>query len=160
MERYKVYATIDYAGFWIRLVAFLIDGIILGVIIWVFNGLWSLVFGFGLMSGSVDPLMPDVAVGAAFWVLGILIPFLIVMAYLVGFWGWRGQTPGKMVLGIKITYIDGSDIDWSAVILRLLGYVISFLIVFVGYFWVLFDDYRQGLHDKIADTYVISLPRK
>ena len=160
MQRYQVFATIDYAGFWLRLVAFLIDGIILGAIIWIFNGLWSLGFGFGWMGGSVDPLMPSGAVGGVFWVLGILIPFFIILAYLVCFWGWRGQTPGKMVLGLKITRLDGSDIDWSAAILRLLGYVISFLIVFVGYFWVLFDDYRQGLHDKIADTYVISLPRK
>ena len=160
MERYQVHATIDYAGFWIRLAAFLIDGIILGVIVWVFNGLWSLSFGFGWMSGSVDPLMPSGAVGGVFWVLGVLIPFFITLAYLVGFWGWRGQTPGKIVLRLKITQIDGSDIDWSAVILRLLGYVISFLIVCIGHFWIGFDNYRQGFHDKIADTYVIRLPRQ
>ena len=92
--------------------------------------------------------------------LSPLIPFFIILAYLVSFWGWRGQTPGKMVMRLKITRIDGSDIDWGAAILRLLGYVISFLIVFIGHFWILNDSHRQGLHDKIADTYVIKLPRK
>ena len=160
MEKYQVYATIDYAGFWIRLAAFLIDGIILGVIIWVSWGLLALGFGLGWMGGSIDPLMPDVAVGAAYGVLVILIPSFMVLAYLVGFWGWRGQTPGKMALRLKITHIDGSDIDWSAAILRLLGYVISFLLVFIGHIWIAYDSYRQGFHDKIADTYVIRLPRQ
>ena len=160
MKRYNVDATIDYAGFWIRLAAFLIDGIILCVIIWISESLLSLGFGLGWMGKSVDPLMLDVAVSGVHLFLGILIPFLIILAYLAGFWGWRGQTPGKMVLRLKITQIDGSDIDRGTAILRLLGYVISFLIVLIGYIWIGFDTYRQGLHDKIADTYVIILPRK
>ncbi len=160
MKKYKAYATVDYAGFWIRLAAFLIDAIILLPIIWVFNGLLSLGFGLGWMGGNVDPLMPRGAVSGVFYLLGILIPFLIILAYLFGFWGWRGQTPGKMALRLKITERDGSDIDWGTAITRLLGYILSFLIVLIGYIWIGFDTNRQGLHDKIADTYVIILPRK
>ena len=160
MKKYQAHATIDYAGFWIRLLAFLIDGIILFAIIWVFQRLLELGFGLGWMDRSVDPLVPDVAVSGAYWVLGLLITLFVIIVYLAGFWRWRGQTPGKMVMRVKITRIDGSNIGWGAVIVRLLGYVPSSLLVGIGFFWIGFDIHRQGLHDKIADTYVISLPRK
>jgi len=147
-----------FAGFWIRLLAFIIDAIILGVISWVFNNVWGLASGAGWMSGpGADPFTE--ATGAP-WLLGLLVSFLIIVAYLICFWGWRGQTPGKMVLRIKIIRSDGSDLGWGVAVFRFLSYIISFLLVFIGYIWVAFDVYKQGLHDKMADTYVVRLPNK
>ena len=147
-----------FAGFWIRLLAFIIDVVILGIISWVFNTVWGLVSGSGWMSGgTADPWTE--ATGAP-WLLGLTVSFLVVVAYLICFWGWRGQTPGKMALRIKIIRSDGSNIGWGVAVFRFLSYIISFLLAFIGYIWVAFDVYKQGLHDKIADTYVVRLPDK
>jgi len=147
-----------FAGFWVRLLAFLIDVIILGLFSWVFNGVWGLVSGAGWMSGTAADPFTEVA--GASWLVGSLVLFLVIVAYLICFWGWRGQTPGKMALGLKIIRSDGSDIGWGIATLRFLSYIISFLLVFIGFIWVVFDVYKQGLHDKMADTYVIRLPGK
>ena len=88
--------TVDYAGFWIRLLAFVIDGLILVVISRLVNGFWSMASGGGFWGGRVaDPSLPDaVATSAsALWLLNLAILFVIVVAYFIGFWGWRGQTP-------------------------------------------------------------------
>jgi uncharacterized RDD family membrane protein YckC len=39
-----------------------------------------------------------------------------------------------------------------------LGYIVSALTLYIGFIWVAFDEHKQGLHDKIADTYVVKLP--
>ena len=121
------------AGFWIRFLASFIDGIILFIIGWIIA-----------------------------WVIGIsqvgtYINWLICIAYTIGFWTWRGQTPGKMIVGIKIIKTDESPIGFATAILRYIGYVISTIILFIGYFMIAWDSKKQGLHDKIAGTYVIKL---
>ncbi len=78
--------TVDYAGFWIRLLAVIIDGLILGVVIWVFNGLWPFAFGLGWMGGTEGAVISYGEVGGAFWILGILIPFVLMVAYHICFW--------------------------------------------------------------------------
>ena len=148
----------EFAGFWIRLAAFLIDFILLGVVFWVFNGIWGVASGAGWMERATDD--PFTQATGAPWLVGSLFLFCIVVAYLVCFWGWRGQTIGKMIMRIKIIRIDGSELGWSVAAIRFLSYIISFLLAFIGYFWVAFDQYKQGLHDKMADTYVIRVPRK
>jgi len=154
-ERY----TVDYAGFWIRLLALIIDGAILGIIIWVFNGLWPMAFGLGWMGGTGGATISYGEVGGAFWVLAVLIPFLMVAAYFICFWGWRGQTPGKMAMKVKIVRFTGEDIGWGGAVMRFLGYIISLLFALVGYVWIAFDSRRQGWHDKIAETFVIRAVR-
>ena len=147
-----------FAGFWVRLLAFIIDVIILGIFNWVFYNVWGLVSGAGWMSGvAADPFTE---VTGASWLVGLLVSFFTVVAYLICFWGWRGQTPGKMALRLKIIRSDGSDIGWSIATLRFLSYIISFLPVFIGFIWVAFDVNKQGLHDKMADTYVVRVPGK
>ena len=152
--------TVDYAGFWIRLLAFVIDAFALFAVIWVFLGLWPLAFGLGWMGGSEGAAVSRGEVSIVYWILTVLIPFVMVVAYFVCFWGWRGQTPGKMVMRIRIVYFDGNRIGWGGAAMRFLGFIISFLLVFIGHIWVAFDNRRQGFHDKIADTFVITIPRK
>ena len=160
-ERQEV---VEYAGFWVRFAAFFIDVIILvtiGGIIGLIIGLigqraltgegWV---GFAMMGADKEEL-------ATFLVsLRNLIWSIIDIAYCVCFWAWRGQTPGKIALRIKIIRTDGSSIGLGGAILRYVGYIISRLIFMIGYLWIAFDHRKQGIHDKIADTYVIRLPRK
>lgn len=83
----------------------------------------------------------------AVWVGGLLS-----VLYFVGFWAWRGQTPGMMMLGIRIVRSDGSAIGLRKAALHYLGTVVT---LFTGYITIIWDRRKQGLHDKIADTYVV-----
>jgi len=121
----------EYAGFWRRFVAWIIDGILLGAV----SGILMFIIS---------------AQQTASW-LGTVIGIV----YIVGFWTWRGQTPGKMVMGVKIIKTDGSPIGIGRAILRYIGYLVSAIIIFIGYLMIAWDGRKQGLHDKIAGTYVV-----
>ncbi|MDH3960367.1 MAG: RDD family protein, partial [Desulfuromonadales bacterium] len=83
---------------------------------------------------------------------------VLSISYAVFFTGYCGQTPGKMVLRIKVIRTDGSPINYGRAALReVLGKFISSILLGIGYLMVAFDNRKQGLHDKIADTYVIKL---
>ena len=107
----------EYSGFWIRLVALLIDSILLGII------------SLGIVS----------------------------VAYFIGLWAWRGQTLGQIVANVQVVRTDGKPIDLRTAVLRFLGYIVCVLTLGIGFLIVAFDDRKQGLHDKIAETYVIPL---
>jgi uncharacterized RDD family membrane protein YckC len=82
----------------------------------------------------------------------------VTVVYSVFFWAWRGQTPGKMLLNIKVLRGDGTNITAGYALLRYLGYIVCFLMVGIGFLWIIFDSRKQGIHDKIADTVVVKLP--
>jgi len=154
--------TVDYAGFWRRFFALLIDTLILIGIVWLYNGIWGLASGKGFWGEEVvDSSIPDAVAssGSSYWAVSGIILFLIVVAYFICFWAWRGQTPGKMIMRIGVARFDGTRIGWGGAVVRFLGYIISILLFLAGFFWVAFDIRRQGFHDKIADTFVIIIPR-
>ena len=66
----------------------------------------------------------------------------------------NGQTPGKMLMHIRVVKKDGSPIDDATAIVRYIGYYISCLIV-IGVLWAFWDDKKQGWHDKVANTLVV-----
>jgi len=126
--------ALEYAGFWIRLGAGVIDLLVLGSFAFILSYFFTL---------------PVIWAPA-----GVVIS----IAYWLGFWVWRGQTPGKMAAGIKVIRTDSSPVKWQCAIRRCLGYIVSTLTLFLGFVWVAFDSRKQGVHDKIADTYVVKLP--
>ncbi len=70
----------------------------------------------------------------------------------------RGQSLGKMAVGIKIVKTDGTPVGLGTAFLReILGKLVSAIVIYIGFIWLLFDDKRQGWHDKIASTYVVKL---
>jgi uncharacterized RDD family membrane protein YckC len=134
--------ALEFAGFWIRLGAAVVDLVILifilSIILYVFSKFIDTV------PFSIKIIMP--------------VSIIVSIAYLVGFSAWRGQTPGKIVTGIKIIRTDSSPLSWQCALLRYFGYIVSTLILFIGFIWIAIDSHKQGLHDKIADTYVVKLP--
>lgn len=129
----------QYAGFGIRLVAYIIDAIIIGVIVGILTGIGRAVNSnalTGLSSGA-----------------GGLIGFL----YLVYFWATTGQTLGKRAMGLRVVGRDGGTggIGWGPAILRWIGYLISGFVFLLGFLWIIWDSEKQGWHDKIAGTHVI-----
>jgi uncharacterized RDD family membrane protein YckC len=83
------------------------------------------------------------------------VAYPIQLVYIIGFWTWKGQTPGKMAMGIKIVAADGGPIGLGRAIIRYLCYIVSAVILYLGFIMIAFDKRKQGLHDKIAGTFVI-----
>ncbi|MFT9848393.1 RDD family protein [Aneurinibacillus sp. REN35] len=122
-----------YAGFWIRFLAALIDGIVLGAVSYI----------LGLASTEVFSFQ---------WTMQNLLGLLYYIV-LTGLWG---QTLGKMVVGVRVVRTSGSIAGWGAIVLReTIGKIVSAIVLLLGYIWAGFDKRKQGWHDKMADTVVI-----
>lgn len=127
-----------YATFWQRFLAALIDGVVLSV---------------------VNIVLRKINVGGGFF-LGIGIPG----AYLVFSWlyyalqesGARQATLGKRAMGIIVANTNGNRISFGKATVRYFSKILSFIILLIGYLMMLWDDRKQTLHDKIADTVVIA----
>lgn len=132
-----------YAGFWIRLVAALIDGIILGIAAAVFSFMIGFIFNSEAVSG-IRGILSDI--------LGIAAS----ISYYVFYQHSTGQTLGKKALGLKVVNEEGATPSYLTFFLReIIGKLVSGIILGIGYLMVAFDSKKQGLHDKIAGTYVI-----
>ncbi len=152
-----VVAGRHYAGFWIRFVAKVIDGIILGVaglilfipVLLMFGGAASLGrrdFGDGAMFG---PAM----VGA--FGISRLIWLALSTFYEVYFLSAHGATPGKMALGLKVIRADGGPISPMLALARHFAEWVSAIIFMIGYIMAGFDPEKRALHDRICETRVI-----
>jgi uncharacterized RDD family membrane protein YckC len=80
---------------------------------------------------------------------------LFVVAYYTVSWSVWGQTPGKRLVGIKVVNAEGGRPGVGKALLRMVGYFFSLALAGWGFFMVALDPRRQGLHDKIAETYVV-----
>jgi uncharacterized RDD family membrane protein YckC len=147
------------AGFVSRLLAFVVDVIIVTISSVVLGVLITLVlnfFGLGaeqLKAGSSSQILQWVrALTIALSALGVL---LFVPLYFVVFWTLAGATPGKRLLGLRVGHQGQPKIAWPRALWRYIGYFLSALPLFLGYFWVFRDRQSQAWHDKLADTHVV-----
>lgn len=140
---------VQYAGFWVRLFAFLLDNVFvslatisLGITLYTINPNW----GFGNLISIVSLI-----VGAV---------------YLFVFWIKDGATPGKRLFGLKIietrllenySNIPQNGLSPLTAIARYFGYLVSTVVFFLGFLWIAFDKNKRSWHDKIAGTAVIRL---
>jgi len=139
-----------YAGFWIRAAALVIDSII----VWMTQIVLAIVLE--AMAGLLTPDMEAESLASVLMLA--LFSSAVSIAYYVVFTGSCGQTPGKMLMRLKVVRSDGSAMTYGRAALReILGKFVSGITLGVGYLMVVFDDRKQGLHDKIADTCVIHL---
>jgi len=146
--------VVEYAGFWRRLGAFVIDALIVCLMNWVLTVPWRWIFSV------FRPWHSGSWVETFFYhnpFVGITV--LIAAVYCVVFWLWRGQTPGKIAMNIKVLKEDGTHLTLSGAIVRFLGYFVCVLTAGIGFIILAFDERRQGLHDKIALTVVVKIPQ-
>lgn len=143
-----------FAGFWIRTVAYLLDSLILAVIV---MALASAGFLGQASGGGGAPSMGEISADMleANMSLLNLLAFVVSMLYFTIFLGRSGQTPGKMVFGLRVIRADGSPPTYVQAAIRTLGYYLNHLTLCIGFLWVGVDRRKQGLHDKIAGTYEI-----
>lgn len=136
---------LEYAGFWIRLWASIIDTVIIMLLT---APILYAVYGADYFVGEGE-------VGS-YGTVDTLVSYVFPAIAIILFWIYRSATPGKMMLGLKIIRVDGGEkLSPGQSIGRYLAYYLSMLPLFLGFIWVAFDDRKQGWHDKLAGTLVI-----
>ena len=136
---------VAYAGFWIRVVAWIIDAVALGILTSALAPLFGGGPAFGFDGSRFDV---NYGTNAASALLGVV--------YFVGMWTWKGQTVGMMPFGLWVVRAeDGHRPEVFQAFLRYVGLIISFAVILLGVIWVAFDAEKQGWHDKLASTLVI-----
>lgn len=139
----------DYAGFWVRVGAQMIDGITLGIVQASAAFLFFGTFGAQFLPGVTRSAPVGVMMGFQ------LFTYATAIAYYTLFLHYRGATPGKMALGLKVIRSDGSPLGWGVSIGRYFMYLVSGLILGIGYFMAGFDKEKRALHDRVCDTRVV-----
>ncbi len=120
-----------YGSFWERFGAAFLDGLILLVPNFLFT------YGIG-------PGIGDILSIATAWLYSALMES-----------GPGQATLGKKALGLKVVDSEGQRISFGQATGRHFGKIISFIILLIGYFMMLWDEKKQTLHDKMAGTYVV-----
>ncbi len=148
-----------FGGFWIRFLAIIIDGIILGVVGLIIRIPLGLALGgVGLSLGrNPDPAQALAALPAIMGLAGLffLIQLALSLAYEVYFLSTRGATPGKMALGLKVTRADGSPVSAGLAAGRYFARFLSAMILWIGFIMAGFDSEKRALHDYICGTRVV-----
>jgi uncharacterized RDD family membrane protein YckC len=129
------------AGFWIRFVAIIVDGLCLALVQWV--------LGFvivALFFGAPSTLAAIVGLYTFNVLLGSIYPVIF-------HWRW-GQTLGKMAMHIRVVTIAGGPLSLGAAIIREIGYWVSLFTLCIGYLMAAFRSDKRALHDLMAGTRV------
>ena len=144
---------IRYAGHGGRLVAYLVDLLLAGVIGVIVTIALSLIgvlfesFGFDGLAGVM------LGVGLVAWLV-------ITFGYFPWFWARLGQTPGMRLFGLRVVRDrDGGPISGGQAVLRLIGFWVNSAVLYIGWIWIFVDSRRRGWHDLIAGTVVIEEER-
>jgi uncharacterized RDD family membrane protein YckC len=138
-----IIAELRPAGFWIRVLAWIIDCILIAALtVPILLAIYGLEFFISteLIKGPVH----------------FLISYVFPVVFTIACWLlWRG-TPGKLIFGLRV--VDAATGEtlalWQAIV-RYLGYVVSAIPLMLGYIWVAFDARKQGFHDKLAQSRVV-----
>ncbi|ENW96191.1 RDD family protein [Acinetobacter sp. NIPH 298] len=132
----------EYAGFWIRLGAAILDTIIILAV------LFPLMM---LLSPSVTDNLTSTSWSWTDWIGQILSAVFYIFC-----WVKFAGTPGKRLLRLKVLDEQtGNHVSVLQGIIRYIGYIPATLVLFIGLIWIAFDRKKQGWHDKMAKTVVV-----
>ncbi len=141
----------NYAGFWIRVGAYLIDFVIIMVGEWIVFS----VFGVSLFGmASLDPEASNIfattggSIAYAITLIGGVLYFVLMES------SAKQGTLGKMALGLIVTDTNGNRISPARALGRYFAKILSSLILMIGFIMVAFTERKQGLHDMLAGTLV------
>ena len=134
---------IEYAGFWLRVWASLIDTVLVCALIFP---VLTAIYGRAYWNST------KFIQGPADFLLSWIAPAVAVVV----FWMARQATPGKMAIGARVVDArTGGKPSTAQLIGRYLGYFVSTVPLCIGLIWVAFDPRKQGWHDKLAGTVVV-----
>ena len=142
IEDYMTLSKNFYAGFWTRVVAFLIDLIVVYATASLLNTL-----SFGLLNKQIDfPILGEESLSYVI----VIFTYFIAMTY------FFSQTLGKMIMKIKVETNKGDKLSFTDVIYReLVGRLLTIFLANLPYLAIAFTNKKKGLHDFIADTVVV-----
>lgn len=144
----------EYMGFWIRAGAFVVDRIIAYLI----AAAIATAIGISRTSGDTQPPTQQ-EIEVSLETLNYSF-FLLVwgcwVAYSVVLTSWRGQTIGKMLLGMQVVDSEGNIPPWYRIFFReVIGKFVSEIILYLGYFSIGWDQEKRGWHDHLSGSYVV-----
>lgn len=139
-------SQVAYGGFWVRLVAYLIDAIVLSVVVGVIASIMGLNIFDPESAASFDPTLNLASV-----VIGWLYFSLMESSE-------RGATLGKMALGLRVVSSSGQRLSFLNATGRYFAKILSAIILCIGFLMIAFTDRKRGLHDMIAGTLVVKYP--
>lgn len=157
--------TEKYAGFWIRFLAYLIDGITVNTILWtvIFPILGMLGASYSVFGDLAELQYMDEDEFAPFILsfLPAIMTFNLVVHWLYSALlessAWQA-TIGKLAINVIVVDVDGNRINFAKASLRYFGKILSAAIFYIGYIMAAFSPRKQALHDLIANTFVIYKP--
>lgn len=143
----------QYASFGKRVLAYLIDNFIVGLIVGIPIGcLVGITSAFAMEMSEEAYIIAIIAAS----LIGVFWAVIVSILYFAIMWSRTGQTLGKKWLGIKVVTAEWIPPSfWRAAGRAVIGYWLSDLVFGLGFLWMLWDDYQQCWHDKLFSTYVI-----
>lgn len=137
-----------YQGFWIRLVAKILDWLVVGAAV---TPIWIVMVSRRQLDAGLDP-------AGAFGLQMMLNLFAICITIAYSTWmnGRWGATVGKMAIGAKIVNSDLTPISYGKALARALAEFLSGIIFLIGYIMAAFDGKKRALHDQICGTLVVA----
>jgi uncharacterized RDD family membrane protein YckC len=144
-------AGADYTGLVTRAIGFGIDAVIIDLAAIIVTAIVLLALNLFDVPSKID---------TALAALGAVVFAVWSVAYFVTFWSTTGQTPGARMMRFRVLApgAKGGHIAPRRALLRLLAMILAAIPLLAGYFMVLFDDRRRGLHDRVARTVVVDAP--
>ena len=149
---YQPYAVQTYAGFWWRFLAYLIDTMLTACVFFPLGFILGVVI---IASGEEPNSAPMIAARLGLNGVSILVTWLYFA--LCESSSWQG-TVGKKVLGLRVTDLNGTPINFGKAAGRHFGKIVSGLILGIGFIMIAFTEQKQGLHDITAGTLVLKGP--
>ena len=144
---------VEKGGVFSRALAGILDMIFISFGLSAFLLVGKIVFSWGMPT--------DVSMGPSAFLLLTLPVYILAVILAAGYFTYFhasfGQTPGKRILKLKVVDLEGNDPGYSVSLLRFAAGTFSFLLFFMGFFWIGLDLNKQGWHDKIAQTVVVKI---
>ena len=147
----------NYASFWKRAAAFIIDNIIYSIIASVLANIIGLMIGIGMgLSGVAKPDEASLSTVLTGAVVGLIVQLVVYIFYYV--WpestSWQA-TIGKRMLGLKVTDLNGQRLSFLRSLGRYAGMILSGITLCIGYLMCFWTEKRQCLHDLLANCLVM-----
>lgn len=146
-----VAARVRYAGFWVRVVAAIVDGVVVRIVVTPIGLMFGGMSWLAGMGGGVPHL------GMMFLGTGITLVLLVAGAWLYEAFLESSSyqaTLGKMIFGLKVTDLQGNRISFARATGRHFGKIVSGLILGIGFIMAGLTERKQALHDMLAGTLV------
>lgn len=147
-----------YGGFLMRLIAYVIDSVIVGVPLVIVSVVFNLSYSMSGLSLFGNSGVQVNEVGSfIFSLILTTITFGLTAVYFIGMEGSKYQaTIGKKLIGLKVVNVKGEKITYPQATARYFSKILSG-ILYIGYIMIALTDKKQGLHDLIASTYVVNV---